>query len=252
MTTAARIRVTADVGEVARAAVEEFVACAGRGTPEHPGRILLSGGTTPEPMYEILASEPTRSRIDWSSVECYFGDERPVPPDHPESNFGLARRLLLEPLGLMAPRTYRIRGESTDLSLAALRYEALIRNRFATRPPEDPAFDLVYLGLGQEGHTASLFPGVAIPDDRLVVAVQIDAIQSMRATVTYRLLNAARRILFVVAGKEKAAAVKRTLSPDGKGEPTPASRIAPRHGEVLWLLDRAAASALPKEMAESR
>jgi 6-phosphogluconolactonase len=248
----ARIRVTADVDEVARAAVEEFVACSGRGTPEHPRRILLSGGTTPEPMYEILASEPTRSRIDWSSVECYFGDERPVPPDHPESNFGLARRLLLEPLGLMAPRTYRIRGESTDLTLAALRYEALIRNRFATRPPEDPSFDLVYLGLGEEGHTASLFPGVAIPDDRLVVAVQIDAIQSMRATVTYRLLNAAHRVLFVVAGKEKAAAVKRTLSPDAKGEPTPAARIAPLHGEVVWLLDRAAASALPKAMAESR
>jgi len=199
-------------------------------------------------MYRLLASEPTRSRIDWNSVECYFGDERPVPPDHPDSNYGLLRRTLLEPLGLLAPRTYRIRGESSDLELAAVRYEALLRSRFAKYPPEDPSFDLVFLGLGAEGHTASLFPGLEIPETppRLVVSAWIEAVHSMRATVTYRVLNAARRVVFLVSGEDKADAAQRTLAPDGSGRPTPASRVAPRHGEVIWILDRGAASSLPK------
>jgi len=199
-------------------------------------------------MYRLLASEPTRSRIDWNSVECYFGDERPVPPDHPDSNYGLLKRTLLEPLGLLAPRTYRIRGESSDLELAAVRYEALLRSRFAKYPPEDPSFDLVFLGLGAEGHTASLFPGLEIPETppRLVVSAWVEAVHSMRATVTYRVLNAARRVVFLVSGEDKADAAQRTLAPDGSGQPTPASRVAPRHGEVIWILDRGAASSLPK------
>jgi len=202
-------------------------------------------------MYRLLASEPTRSRIDWNSVECYFGDERPVPPDHPDSNYGLLKRTLLEPLGLRAPRTYRIRGEASDLELAARRYEALLRSRFEKFPPEVPEFDLVYLGLGADGHTASLFPGVEIPEDppRLVVAVWVEALQSMRVTATYRILTAARRVLFLVSGQEKAAAVQRTLAPDGRQEPTPASRVLSGRGEVDWILDREAAAALPKAAA---
>ena len=250
--TTARVRVFADREEAARAAAEELVSTVAGATPERPRRILLSGGTTPEPMYRSLASEPMRSRIDWNSIECYVGDERPVPPDHPESNYGLAYRALLEPLGLQAPRTYRIRGEASDLELAARRYEALIRARFAAAPSADPAFDLVYLGLGENGHTASLFPGVLIPDDppRLVVAVWIEALQGMRATVTYRLLNAAHRIVFLVTGKEKAAAVQRTLAPNESEEPTPAARVSPVHGEAIWLLDRDAASRLPRAALE--
>ncbi|TMQ60088.1 MAG: 6-phosphogluconolactonase [Candidatus Eisenbacteria bacterium] len=249
----AHVRILADRDEVARVAAEELIAAVAGATPERPRRILLSGGTTPEPLYRILASEPTRSRIDWNSIECYFGDERPVPQDHPESNSGLAFRTLLEPLGLQAPRTYRIRGEASDLELAARRYEALIRARFAAPPPADPSFDLVYLGLGEDGHTASLFPGVRIPDDppRLVVAVWIEALQGMRATVTYRLLNAARRIVFLVAGKEKAIAVQRTLAPGEGEEPTPAARVSPANGEVIWLLDRGAAGRLPRTTAQA-
>ncbi|HYQ89046.1 MAG TPA: 6-phosphogluconolactonase [Candidatus Binatia bacterium] len=242
------VRVVAGLEDVARAGAEEFLASVTRGGPYGPCRVLLSGGRTPEPMYRLLASEPTRSRIDWNSVECYFGDERPVPPDHPDSNYGLLRRTLLEPLGLLAPRTYRIRGESSDLELAAVRYEALLRSRFAKYPPEDPSFDLVFLGLGAEGHTASLFPGLEIPETppRLVVSAWIEAVHSMRATVTYRVLNAARRVVFLVSGEDKADAAQRTLAPDGSGRPTPASRVAPRHGEVIWILDRGAASSLPK------
>jgi 6-phosphogluconolactonase len=246
------VRVVPDSNEVARVAAEEFVALASRGAGGRPARVLLSGGTTPEPMYRLLASEPTRSRIDWSSVECFIGDERPVPPDHPDSNYGLVKRVLLEPLGLLAPRTYRIRGESSDLDLAALRYEALLRSRFGAYPPEDPAFDLVYLGLGTDGHTASLFPGFSIPADtpRLVVACWVEALQSMRATVTYRILNAATRVLFMVSGSKKADAVRRTLAPDGAGDLTPAAGVAPRNGAVVWILDQDAASALPRKLPE--
>jgi len=246
-----RVLVFADGEELAHAAAEEFVVCASRGTPEAPCRVCLSGGATPEPMYRILASEPTRSRIDWNSIECYFGDERPVPPDHPESNYGLARRVLLEPLGLRAPRTYRIRGEASDLTLSARRYEALLRNRLATTPPAAPSFDLVYLGLGEDGHTASLFPGVSIPDDppHLVVAVWVDVLGTMRVTATYRLLNAARRVLFLVAGRGKATAVRRTLAPGASEAPTPAALVRPTRGELTWFLDRGAASEYPRAAA---
>ena len=251
MTQGPLVRVVSGPDEVARAGAEELVALAARATRERPCRVLLSGGRTPEPMYRLLASEPTRSRIDWNSVECYFGDERPVPPDHPDSNYGLVKRTLLEPLGLASPRAYRIRGEASDLDLAAMRYEALLRSRLAAYPPEDPSFDLVFLGLGADGHTASLFPGLVIPEDppRLVVAAWIEALQMKRVTATDRLLNAARRILFLVSGRDKATAAQRTLAPEGRAEPTPASRIAPRAGEILWILDREAASALPKAIA---
>ena len=251
MTPGPIVRVVADVAEIARFAAEELVAAVSRATRERPCRVLLSGGRTPEPMYRLLASEPTRSRVDWSAVECYFGDERPVPPDHPDSNYGLVKRTLLEPLGLASPRAYRIRGEASDLDLAARRYEALLRSRFAAYPPEDPSFDLVFLGLGADGHTASLFPGLVIPDDppRLVVAAWIEAMQTRRVTATDRLLNAGRRVLFLVSGPDKASAAQRTLAPEGRAEPTPASRVAPRAGEVVWILDREAASALPKAIA---
>ncbi len=251
MTTGPTIRVVSDAREIASAGAEEFVSGASRGTREKPLRVLLSGGTTPEPMYRLLASEPTRSRLDWSSVELYFGDERPVPPEHPDSNYGMVKRTLLEPLGLASPRTYRIRGEAMDLALSAVRYEALLRNRFAAYPPVDPSFDLVFLGLGADGHTASLFPGVEIPDQppRLCVDVRVEAVASMRVTATFRLLNAARRVIFLVAGRDKAPAVQRTLAPEDRAAPTPASRVKPRAGELVWILDREAASALPKAIA---
>ncbi len=246
------VRIVSDREELARAGTEEFTTCALR-PHETTFRVVLSGGRTPEPMYRLLASEPTRSRIDWNSVECYFSDERPVPPDHPDSNHGLVCRALLEPLGMRAPRTYRIRGEASDLELSAIRYEALIRSRFGVYPPEDPSFDLVFLGLGDDGHTASLFPGVTVPDvpPRLVIAVWVEAIHSMRTTATYRLLNAARRVVFLVAGKEKADAVRRTLAPEANEAPTPAARVKPRRGEVIWILDREAASGIPKAVAEA-
>jgi 6-phosphogluconolactonase len=243
------IRVVENGEAVARQGAEALVECVTGQRPDVPCRILLSGGTTPEPMYRLLATEPTRSRIDWNSIECYFADERPVPPEDPDSNYGLFHRNFLEPLGLMAPRTYRIRGEASDLDLAARRYEALIRSRFAVFPPGVPSFDLAFLGLGRDGHTASLFPGVAVPEDRLVVAVWVEALQQKRVTVTFRLLNAAQRVVFLVSGKEKAAAVRRTLAPERGEEPTPASRVLPEKGETLWVLDKDAASELPAAVA---
>ena len=239
------VRVLSDLDEIARTAAEEFVAVVSRATREAPARVLLPGGTTPEPFYRRLASEPTRSRIDWQAVECYFGDERPVPPDHPASNFGMVKRTLLEPLGLAAPRAYRVRGEANDLELAAVRYEALVRNRFSSYSPAVPSFDLTYLGMGPEGHTASIFPGVAIPEDRLYATVWVEALDSLRVTATYLLLNAGRRTVFLVSGSDKAAAVRRTLAPERGEEPTPASRVTPK-GETLWLLDGGAGASLPK------
>ncbi len=247
--TGSSVRVVEDAEAVAREGAEAFVACVGGRRPENPCRVALSGGKTPEPMYRLLASEPTRSRIDWISFECFFTDERPVPPEEAQSNYGLFHRTLLEPLGIMAPRTYRIRGEASDLDLAARRYEALIRNRTSVFPPGVPSFDLVFLGLGPDGHTASLFPGIPVPDDRLVIAVWVEKLQQKRVTMTLPLLNAASRIVFLVSGKEKAKAVRRTLAPERGEESTPASSVSPRRGEVIWVLDREAASELPAAVA---
>lgn len=217
------------------------------GAPAKPRRVLLSGGKTPEPTYRILASAPMKERLDWRTIECFFADERPVPPDHPDSNYGLARRALFDPLGSDAPRAYRMRGEAPDLTLSARRYEAVMRDRFEVPPPTAPAFDLALLGLGEDGHVASLFPGASPPENpmRLVVAVRVEALQMTRITVTHTVLNAARRVVFVVAGQAKAAALRRTLAPDPGKEPTPAARVSPSEGEVLWLVDRDAASKLP-------
>src|SRR2546430_9920042 len=191
---------------------------------------MFSGGTTPDPMHRFLASERTRSRIDWNSIECFFSDERPVPPEDPDSNYGLFRRSVIEPFGLMAPRTYRIRGEASDLDVSARRYGALIRSRFSVFPPDVPSFDLVYLGLGQDGHTASLFPGVEIPDDgRLVVAVWVEALHSKRVTATFRLLNAARRVMFFVARHGDARAAERPRGPRGRDVPATTPRACSRY-----------------------
>ncbi len=242
-----RVRVCPDRPSLARAAAGEFVATLSGGSRAKPQRVLLSGGKTPEPMYRALAAAPMRSRLDWGTIECFFADERPVPPDHPDSNYGLARRALFEPLGSDAPRAYRMRGEAADLAMAARRYESEMRERFGVPPPAVPAFDLALLGLGADGHVASLFPGAAPSETptRLVEAIYVDTLHVTRMTVTYPVLNAARHVVFVVAGHEKAEALLRTLAPEPGKEPTPAALVVPSEGDVLWLVDRDAARGLP-------
>ncbi|HET9253268.1 MAG TPA: 6-phosphogluconolactonase, partial [Candidatus Eisenbacteria bacterium] len=150
-------------------AVEAWREALEGGTPDVPRRVLLPGGSTPESLYRTL-SEPGRfPAAYWRTIECFLGDERCVVPDHPESNFRMIRRSLLEPLGPNAPRVHRIHGEDSDPEHAAREYETLLRSRFQTPMRTMPSFDLALQGLGADGHTASLFPGAAPEIKRLVV-----------------------------------------------------------------------------------
>ncbi len=202
-------------------------------------RVALSGGGTPKQVYPLMLDGPRLRAVDWSAVEFFWGDERAVPPDHPDSNFGVAYQMLIAQLpGVRNDRIHRMAAESSDLDGAALTYESEIRLAFDARGETPPPFDLVWLGMGADGHTASLFPGTAAVDelDRWVVGNYAPSQDAWRMTMTYPLLDAAREALFVVTGEDKAPAL--TTIREG-GSDLPAGRVAAQR--VRWIVDRAAA-----------
>jgi 6-phosphogluconolactonase len=229
--------------EVAREAANRLVsivadAIADRGV----ARVALSGGSTPKQVYPLLLEPARRDALDWSAVEFFWGDERAVPPDHPESNFGVAYGMLISQLpGVRPDRVHRMRAEAPDPDAAALAYETELRLAFEARGDAPPVFDLVWLGMGPDGHTASLFPGTGALDEtvRWAVANRVPALDAWRMTLTFPVLNAARETLFVVTGADKSDALVRVRS----GEPdVPAARIT--GGRVRWIVDAAAAAAV--------
>lgn len=234
---------------VARAAAWEFrrraarvVAARGRFTA------VLSGGSTPERLFRLLREGPETPGQDpppWSRVHLFWGDERPVPPDHPDSNFGAARQLLLAGLAIPAANVHRIRGEIDEPSRAAAEYEAEIRAFFDLEEGEAPRFDLVFLGIGADGHTASLFPGgAALAAGGLVAAVWVERLGTFRITLTPRVFNRAACVIFLVSGESKAEILERVVVGTEAPQLLPALAIRPESGEILWLVDRAAARLL--------
>ena len=210
------------------------------------GRFLfcLAGGATPKPLYELLASAPFARRIGWSRVQVFWGDERCVPPDNPESNYRMAREALLDHVPLPPTNIHRIRGED-EPSEAAAAYEELLGDFFG--PPETSAmtsFDLVILGMGADGHTASLFPGSAAAQEtrRWVVATRGPQPESWRVSLTPVLLNAADDVTFLVSGANKAERLKDVL--EGAPDLLPAQLIRPTPGTLHWMIDEAAATRL--------
>ena len=201
-------------------------------------RIALSGGSTPKALYSLLANRVDKGMargIDWARVHLFFGDERCVPPDHPDSNYRMVKQSLLVH-GLTAT-VHRVMGELPP-DEAAARYEEELREEFGNGVP---TFDLIALGLGPDGHTASLFPGSAALNDRTrwVAANYVEKFKSWRITFTYQVLNSASEDLFLVAGSEKAEAVGQIF----KGADLPAAKVRPA-GKLLWYLDPAAAAGL--------
>src|SRR5216684_795707 len=228
-------------------AAEETAHIAGESVCTHGEFTLcLSGGSTPAATYDLLATRFHLS-VDWKEVQFYFGDERCVPPDHAESNFAMATRTMLSKLTLRPDQVHRMRGEDPPASAAAA-YERELRKRFGLGDGEFPRFDLVLLGLGDNRHTASLFPGdPAIHEtQRMVVPVEVDAAPRKRLTITPPVINNAQRIMFLVAGQGKAAAVKDVLEAPRDPDKFPAQIVAPHDGEVIWMLDKAAASLLSR------
>ena len=192
-------------------------------------------------MNALLAADPLRGQIEWQAVRFFFGDERCVPPDHPDSNYGMTRRTLFEPLKISDSNVYRIHGEDPPKA-AADAYEHVLRQVLG----EEPVLDLVMLGMGPEGHTASLFPGTFAQFDpkRYVVTTYIEKLQADRVTLTPRAINAARGILLVTGGEAKAAALAEVLAGARDPDLYPAQVLSPAHGSLTWLVDRAAAKGL--------
>ncbi len=226
-------------------AAEEIAHFAGEAICTHAEFMLcLTGGSTPAATYELLA-ERFRLSVDWKEVQFFWGDERCVPPNDPASNFGMANRTMLSRLDLRPEQIHRIRGEDPP-EQAAREYEEDLRTSFGIGEGEFPRFNLTLVGMGDNVHVESLFPGSPALHERrrLAIAVEVDAPQRHRVTITPPVLNNSARVMFLVQGAGKAAAVKSALEGPRDPDRYPAQIIDPPHGEVIWLLDRPAASLL--------
>jgi len=214
--------------------------------------VALSGGSTPRALYSLLATDEFVARVDWSRLHVFWGDERCVPPDHPESNYGMARQALLDHVRIPLSNIHRIPCER-EPRLAAAAYEQTLRAWFSggsagrrVRERETPRFDLILLGMGEDGHTASLFPGAAALGERTrwVVACQVIALGAWRVTLTPIVINAAAHVMFLVSGAHKAERLRQVLAGPYRPDELPAQIVRPTRGRLVWLVDKAAASAL--------
>ena len=203
--------------------------------------IALSGGTTPRTLYGLLGSEPYRSQIDWALVHIFWSDERCVPPDSPDSNYHMAHEVLLSRIPIPAQQVHRMPADQPDRYAASQAYAEEMQRTFGTNGI--PSFDLIQLGMGPEGHTASLFPHQASlhEQQRLVIPVSVPKPPPDRLTFTPPVLNAARNVLFLVTGADKADALHAVLEGPYQPDEYPAQIVRPPHGEVLWMLDTAVA-----------
>ena len=251
----AQVRIYRDADELALKAARHFARLAdqyclgcGRFT------VALSGGSTPRKMLSLLAAEPFLDTVPWSSIYFFWGDERAVPPDHADSNYRMARESLLEKVPVPAENIFRIPTELPDAASAADQYAATLREFFLSDPEATqgdksgyvPRFDLIFLGMGPDGHTASLFPGTdaLYVNDRIVAANYVSKLNANRITFTPALINNARNVTFVAAGEDKADALRGVLEGSYQPDVYPSQLIRPRNGSLLWMVDEAAAAKL--------
>jgi 6-phosphogluconolactonase len=236
------LHVCQDYGELAMFAAEQFVWLAAVSVSER-GRmaVALSGGSTPGLMYARLAEDGWRDRVAWDKIHFFVGDERCVARDHPDSNFGAAERQLLVRVGVPVDNLHPVVDAGLNPRGAAAAYEAHLLRFFGLPSGSVPCFDLIFLGMGADGHCASLFPGSAALDEhqRLVVDNYVDKLKALRITFTYRLINQARQIIFLVKGADKSKVLADVLAPGNLRYP--AQRVRPARGEVQWFVDCAAA-----------
>ena len=240
------VDIRADADAVSEAAAHRFLEC-GRDAIARRGRyyVALAGGSTPRKTYRLLTETARRSLLDWQKVEFFFGDERSVSPDHADSNFRMAREMLLSPLAISEKQIHRMPAEESDLAAAARAYEQELAAVFGRpHPGPPPAFDLILVGMGADGHTLSLFPNTAALGNQTdwVVANEVPQLNTWRMTLTATLAKRARQVLFVTAGAEKAPALKQVLEGDYQPQQYPSQLISGR--KVTWLVDTAAAAEL--------
>lgn len=248
---AREVRIVPDKQALFRAAAEEFAAAADSAVKARGVfHVALSGGSTPKGLFELLASDTAlRERVPWQKVHFYWSDERHCPPDHPDSNFRMAQLVLLSKVPVVEANVHRIHGEDPDAAHAAFEYENEVKNSVGAAGDEIPRFDLIYLGMGPDGHTASLFPGTAAikENQRLVVSNHVEKLSTDRITFTAPLINAAAGVIFMASGDDKAGTLKDVREGPYMPEILPSQLIRPVNGRLLWLVDLAAAAKLKQD-----
>lgn len=242
------VELSSDAAELVHAEAERIVALSTDAIEARGGCLVaLSGGSTPRPLYELLSTPSYATRIDWSRMHLFWGDERCVPPDDPDSNYRMVREALIDRVPLQPHNVHRIRGEAPP-EQAAVAYERLLREFFGQGESPARTFDLVLLGMGRDGHTASIFPGSQAMTEtrRWVMPVHVEKPREMwRVTLTAVVLNAAADVTFLVAGADKASRLRQVLQADAEPRPVlPAQLVKPIRGALHWMVDAAAATDL--------
>ena len=236
------IKIGPDAVALAHEAAQEFHRLAGTAVQER-GRfsVALSGGNTPRAVYSALATE--HGQLPWDRIHIFFGDERHVPPDDPDSNFRMARESLLSKVPIPEKNIHRVKAE-LDAEAAAAEYDQQLRDFFGLVNQDWPRFDLVFLGIGEDGHTASLFPGskALTEASRRVAANWVEKFKTFRITLTFPVLNHAAEVVFLVSSASKAQILSEILGP--ATQKYPAQRVQPENGRLLWLVDEEAGSLL--------
>lgn len=242
------IRILADGAAIAKRAAQEFVQAAASAVREKGSfNVALAGGSTPKALYSLLVNDPTlRSQVPWDKMHLFFGDERHVLPDHPDSNFRMATEAMIAKSPMKPEQATRIKGEYPDADRAALEYEKALREYFKLKNGEYPRFDLVLVGMGNEGHTLSLFPGTKAlhADGRIAVRNWVGKLYADRITLTAPAASNAARVIFMATGADKAPALKAVLEGPFEPEQLPAQLLEPKNGKLLWLVDTTAGSML--------
>jgi len=239
------LKILSTPGDLAGAAAKHFLAQSIEAVARKGlFTVALSGGSTPKGLYQLLAdaNEPFREQVPWASTQFFWSDERHVPPDHPDSNYRMANEVMLSRVPVPSDNVHRMRGENPNAAEAAEAYEETLLELTGGNPPQ---LDLILLGLGTDGHTASIFPNSEVLREtkRLVAAPWVEKLKTCRITMTLPLLNNGASVMFLVSGSEKAEIVKEVLQGP---QLYPAQAIRPTNGKLLWMLDKDAASKMPQ------
>ena len=241
-------RILADGAAIAKRAAQEFVQAAAEAVRiKGSFNVVLAGGSTPKALYSLLVNDAAlRSQVPWDKIGLFFGDERHVAPDHPDSNYRMASEAMISKSPLKPEQLTRIKGEYPDAEQAALEYEKALCEYFKLKAGEYPRFDLVLAGMGNEGHTLSLFPGTKAlhADGRIAVRNWIGKLYTERITLTAPAASNAAHIIFMVTGADKAPALKAVLEGPFEPDQLPAQLLQPQNGKLLWLVDTTAGSML--------
>ena len=243
-----KVQIVSDAAGLARAAADVFIAAANHAVEKKGAfTVALSGGSTPKALYSMLATDrDLNARVPWQKIDFFFGDERHVPPEHADSNYRAAHEAMLSKVPVSPARVFRMRGEYKETEKAAAEYEQSLREFFHLSAGQLPRFDLVMLGMGPDGHTASLFPGTKALEEhqRLVTSNWVGKFYTHRITMTAPVLNNAACVMFMVHGPDKAQPLKAVLEGPYEPDQLPAQLIRPAHGTLWWLVDQSAAALL--------